>query len=272
MPDPGGRMTDARVACRAALLTAVVALVLAGCSAQAADGPTATPGVPLDAPVETATATPSAPPPDLSTFVAVDRAAWAAIDNAPAAAEGQQVVVFAVVSQVFTTGGGRVAVHIATAHPATASEGTPALLRPDPPEVLAGVAVGDVLRVHAEVLGVYSGTAGGSVLLPELRVIAAEEVGPYNVAGDVVLGAVERGATTAVVPVTVTNSADTTMEYRVEVVAVAADGATQLDSAGPRFGYLEPGQSATLDVRFPGVPGDANIAVAGVTRALPGTT
>lgn len=261
------RHAPARRVASVAALSAALAVV-AGCGG-ADDEPPAAPTTAADDTTE-APAEPAAPP-DLSTFVALDRAGWQAVAAAPAEAEGQQVVVYAAVSRVYAAADGSLSAGIATSHPATDAEGTAALLRADPPELFAEVAAGDVLLVHAEVLGAYAGRTGGAVRIPELRVVAVEDVGPYDTLADVALGTPERGTASIVVPVTATNTTDTVMEYRVEVVALSADGAAELDAARPRFGALEPGQAATLDVRFTAVPPDAQIVFGDVDRLLPET-
>lgn len=254
---------------RRAAVSAVVVLLLAGCSG----GPdtATTPSARADALSDDGTGAPTATPTpvDPAAFVALDRAAWTAIDDAPVAAAGQKVVVYAFVSQVFASAGGTYAVSVSTSHPAAAGDGTAAILRGDP-ATMGEVVAGDVLRVRAEVAGVYEGTAGGSVLLPELVVATAEKLAPYDLLADVAVGAGEWRATDVIVPVTVTNSSDTTMEYRVQMVALAADGVTELDGAEPRFGFLQPGESQMVEARFDLLPSGAVFSITGVTRYLPG--
>ena len=43
----------------------------------------------------------------------------------------------------------------------------------------------------------------------------------------------------------------------------------QVGSTQARFGFLEPGQAATVEVRMPVVPPDAQITVTAVARSLP---
>jgi hypothetical protein len=253
-----------RTALAAALLA--VGLTTAACGGGGGAEPAPEPAASEAAVEPTPTPTREAPV-DLARFEDLDRDAWAAIDRDPAAAAGRQVVVYAVVTRVFVAAAGTYAASVATSHPAGASEGTPAVLRGDPEEV-GDVAPGDVLRVHAEVAGTYAGSTGGSVLLPELRVVASELVGPYDLSADVTLGAPVRGAATVVVPVTVTNSADTVMDYTVDLVATGPDGA-EAAIGQARIGVLEPGQSAGAEVRMALVPADAQITLAAVTRVLP---
>ncbi len=215
---------------------------------------------------EPAEPTPSAPP-DLAEFEVVDRATWSEIDRSPDEAEGRRIVVYTVVAQAYQAAPGTYSASVATSPPAGVPEGTQAVVRGDP-AVVGEIAAGDVLRVHAEVVGTYAGTTGGSVLLPELRVVAAEKVAPYDLLADVVLGPQTWTGSTVVVPVTAVNSADTAMEYQVDVVATTADG-LQVAVSRPQLGLLEPGQAATLDVRLQLVPSGSVVSVGTVTRSLP---
>ena len=209
-----------------------------------------------------------APPVDLATFETIDLAGWQAIAADPVAATGRQVVLFTVVGQVFSsTGPGTFQGQVATSQPATATEGTGALLRAEPTTLVDDVAVGDVLRVYAEVSGVFGGSAGSANATPELSVRAVEEVGFRDLFADVALGAAARATSGVTVPVTVTNSSDRPMDYSVDIVALSVDGTQQLAAATARLTFVAPGQAAIVDVKFPPtLAGDAVISIAAVQR------
>jgi hypothetical protein len=210
-----------------------------------------------------------ASPVDLATFEAIDLAGWQAIAADPAAASGRQVVLFTVVGQVFSsTGPGTFQGQVATSQPATPTEGTGALLRAEPATLVDDVAVGDVLRVYAEVSGAFGGSAGTTNVTPELTVRAVEEVGYRDLRADVTLGAATRASSGVSVPVTVSNSGDRPMDYRVDVVALNADGTQQLGAVTARVTFVAPGQAAIAEARFPPtLTRDAVISVAAVDRA-----
>lgn len=254
-----------RVAVR--VLGAVLTVtVLAGCAAQADTSPAGRPATGTELPVE---APSTAADVDLASFAPVDNATWLGIDAAPEASAGQRIVVFAFVTRTYTaTAGGTLQVRVTSAQPASEVEGTVAVLRGDP-GVLGDAGIGTVLRVHAEVAGAYAGPTGGATRIPELTVRAAEDVGPYDLAADVTLGEVSRGSGRLLVPVTVRNSSDAVLTYRVDLVATTADGTAQLAGARPEFASLAPGSSASMDVRLEPATDDAVLVVADVTRALP---
>lgn len=262
--DPGGRAVRA--------LRAIAALVagaaaLAGCAAEAdASGD---PGATPDAgPAVVATPSPSAEV-DLASFVPVDNATWLGIQAAPEASAGQRVVVHAFVTRTYAAqGGATLQVRVTSAQPASDVEGTLAVLRGSP-DLLASAQIGTVLRVHAEVAGAYAGPTGRAARIPELTVAAAEEVGPYDLAADVSVGAVSRGSGRLLVPVTVRNSSDAVLTYRVDLVATSADGTVQQSGARPEFASLAPGSTASMDVRLEPASADAVLSVAAITRSLP---
>ena len=250
---------------------ALAAVALAGCAAEAddtdrRDGTEAQATPDADAVV----ATPSpAEEVDLASFAAIDNATWLGIQSAPAASAGQKIVVHAFVTRTYAAqGGGTLQVRITSAQPASEVEGTLAVLRGSA-EVLGAAQIGSVLRVHAEVAGAYAGPTGGAAKIPELTVVAAEDVGPYDLAADIAVGQVSRGSGRLLVPVTVRNSSDAVLTYRVDLVATSADGTVQQSWARPEFASLAPGSSASMDVRLEPASEDAVLSVAAVTRSLP---
>lgn len=257
----GGRATPLR----ATAALAVAAALLTGCAAQADTSPG--PDDARDA--DPATASSSPDPVDLASFSPVDSATWLGIQAAPEASAGQRIVVHAFVTRTYTaTGGGTLQVRVTSAQPASEVEGTVAVLRGSP-DVLGAAQIGSVLRVHAEVAGAYAGATGGAARIPELTVHAAEDVGPYDLSADLTLGEVSRGSGRLLVPVTVRNSSDAVLTYRVDLVATSADGTVQQSGARPEFASLAPGSSASMSVRLEPASEDAVLSVVAVTRALP---
>ncbi|KGM14936.1 hypothetical protein N867_14025, partial [Actinotalea fermentans ATCC 43279 = JCM 9966 = DSM 3133] len=249
----------------ATALAAVAAALLAGCAAQADSG--ADDGGPDVDPAVAPTS--SSEPVDLASFAPVDNATWLGIQAAPEASAGQRIVVHAFVTRTYTaTGGGTLQVRVTSAQPASEVEGTVAVLRGSP-DVLGAAQIGSVLRVHAEVAGAYAGPTGGAAKIPELTVLAAEDVGPYDLSADVTVGEVSRGSGRLLVPVTVRNSSDAVLTYRVDLVATSADGTVQQSGARPEFASLAPGSSASMDVRLEPASADAVLSIAAVTRTLP---
>ncbi|GEN80477.1 hypothetical protein [Actinotalea fermentans] len=261
-----GRATAGRgTVRRATALAAVAAALLAGCAAQADSG--ADDGGPDVDPAVAPTS--SSEPVDLASFAPVDNATWLGIQAAPEASAGQRIVVHAFVTRTYTaTGGGTLQVRVTSAQPASEVEGTVAVLRGSP-DVLGAAQIGSVLRVHAEVAGAYAGPTGGAAKIPELTVLAAEDVGPYDLSADVTVGEVSRGSGRLLVPVTVRNSSDAVLTYRVDLVATSADGTVQQSGARPEFASLAPGSSASMDVRLEPASADAVLSIAAVTRTLP---
>lgn len=239
---------------------------LAGCTAQA-DAPGGEP-LPDADPAAVATPTPTAEV-DLASYAPVDNATWLGIHAAPEASAGQRVVVYAFVTRTYASqGGATIQVRVTSAQPASEAEGTPAVLRGDP-DVLGSAQFGTVLRIHADVAGAYAGPTGGAARIPELTVAAAEDVGPYDLSADLTLGEVSRGSGRLLVPVTVRNSSDAVLTYRVDLVATSADGTVEQSGARPEFGSLAPGSTASVDVRLEPASADATLTVAAVTRTLP---
>ena len=258
--------------CRRALAAgaALVVLALGGCAGaadtQGTPEPTADVEPAADATPSAATPSPAAEV-DLATFTPVDNATWLEIQNAPQSSAGQRVVVHAFVTRTYTaTGGGTLQVAVTSAQPASEVEGTVAVLR-GTPELLGGIEVGHVLRVHAEVAGAYTGRTGGGTRIPELTVHAAEDVGQYDLGADLALGEVSRVNGRMVVPVTVRNSSDAVLTYRVDLAATSPDGTLQ-SSARPQFASLAPGSSASLDVNLDPASADAELTWS-IARALP---
>lgn len=261
---PGGRA--ARTLGAVAALVAVAA-VLAGCTAEAdaSAGPDMTPDA---GPAVVATPSPSAEV-DLASYAPVDNATWLGIQAAPEASAGQRVVVYAFVTRTYAAqGGSTLQVRVTSAQPASDVEGTLAVLRGSP-DLLGSAQIGTVLRVYAEVAGAYAGPTGGAARIPELTVAAAEDVGPYNLAADVSVGEVSRGSGRLLVPLTVRNSSDAVLTYRVDLVATSADGTVQQSGARPEFASLAPGSTATMSVRLEPASADAVLSVTGISRSLP---
>jgi hypothetical protein len=246
---------------------ALVLLALAGCTAQAdTAGGESSPDVD---PAAVAAPTPTAEV-DLASFTPVDNATWLGIQAAPEASAGQRVVVYAFVTRTYASqGGATLQVRVTSAQPASEVEGTLAVLRGSP-DVLGAAQIGSVLRVHAEVAGAYAGPTGRAARIPELVVAAAEDVGPYDLAADVGVGEVSRGSGRLLVPVTVRNSSDAVLTYRVDLVATSADGTVQQSGARPEFASLAPGATASMDVRLEPASADAVLSVVAITRGLPG--
>lgn len=241
---------------------------LAGCAAQA---DTSAPAAPTPDAGPAVATTPAPAEVDLASFAPVDNATWLGIDAAPEASAGQRVVVHALVTRTYAaTGGGTLQVRVTSAQPASEIEGTVAVLRGDP-QLLGAVQIGSVLRVHAEVAGAYAGPTGDAARIPELTVLAAEDVGPYDLTADLTVGEPSRGSGRLLVPVTVRNSSDAVLTYRVDLVATSADGTAQQSGARPEFASLAPGAEASMSVRLEPASADAVLTVAAITRYLPGS-
>lgn len=246
----------------------VLLLALAGCGS--GDDPPADQDAADRTATPTATPTPTAStaaPVDLAAFTPVDRAAWDAIVADPDSAAGQQVLVYAVVQRFYSaTGPGTFQARVSTTQPADPTEGTGAVIRAQP-EMLEGVEIGDVLELRAQVTGAFGGASGASSRTPELAAVAAEEVGLRDLTADVVLGAPVAGSGVTI-PVTITNSADVAMDYRVDITARSADGKQNYGTMAARAAFLAPGQAGVVNVRFTGaVPEGAQFAVAKATRS-----
>ena len=259
---PGGRAARALAAIAAVVAGATV---LAGCTAEADAS-----GRPDAPPAGPAVATPSpAAEVDLASFAPVDNATWLAIQGAPEASAGQRIAVYAYVTRTYAAqGGSTLQVRVTSAQPASDVEGTLAVLRGSP-DLLGSAQIGTVLRVYAEVAGAYAGPTGRAARIPELTVAAVEDVGPYDLAADVSVGQVSRGSGRLLVPLTVRNSSDAVLTYRVDLAATSADGTVQQSGARPEFGSLAPGSTASMDVRLEPASPDAVLTVTGITRSLP---
>lgn len=243
-----------------------LALALAGCGGGDAEEPQPDAAARSEAPSPTPTPTETQPV-DLAAFAAIDRPTLDAVVADPEAAAGQQMILFAVVEQFYSaTGPGTFQARVTTVQPADPAEGTRAVVRMAP-DLLTDVEIGDVVKLHAEVSGAFGGATSATSRTPELTAYAAEEVGLRDLAADVVLGApASAGGTT--VPVTVTNSGDLTMDYRVEVTATSGDGAQNYGTMTARVPFLAPGQAGVASVRFTGaVPAGATFTVASVGRS-----
>jgi hypothetical protein len=130
------------------------------------------------------------------------------------------------------------------------------------------VEAGDVVLVHAQVTGTFGGTTAATNRVPERQGYAVEQVGYRDLSADVALGAAVTGGGGVTVPVTITNSGDVTMEYRVDVMATSADGTQNFGTITARGTGVIAGQVAQVSVRFPGaLPSGVVLTVAGVTRA-----
>lgn len=243
---------------------AMAALLAAGCGS-----PSPTPTTPVGPVTEQPAVEDEAPPPrevDLDAFVSPDANAWQTIAQDPTAAVGEQVVVFAEVTQFDgATGPSAFRAYVGPSQPSMAAElATNTMLRGHA-ELLAGVQTGDVVRVHAEVVG---GTGSGSRVTPELEVFDLEVVGYRDLAEDVELSQPVRNADGSVdVPATITNSSHRTMDYRVDLVAENASGTVHMGTSTARLGFLGAGQSAATTVTFrEALPSDAVIKLAAVSR------
>jgi len=264
--DTSRRPRGAPVAARVVWATLVL-VAMAGCTARADDQRAGRP-TPDAGPAVVATPSPTAEV-DLASYVPVDNATWLGIHAAPEASAGQRVVVHAFVTRTYAAqGGATLQVRVTSAQPASDAEGTLAVVRGDP-ELLGSAQIGTVLRVHAEVVGAYAGPTGRAARIPELTVVAAEEVGAYDLAADVVVGEPARGTGRLLVPVTVRNSSDAVLTYRVDLVATSADGTVQQSAARPEFASLAPGSTASVDVRLEPASADAVLSVADISRVLP---
>lgn len=249
--------------------TVAAALLPAACAADA-DASGASDVTPDAGPAVVATPSPEAAAEvDLASFTPVDNATWLGIQDAPEASAGQRIVVHAFVTRTYAAqGGATLQVRVTSAQPASEVEGTLAVLRGSP-DLLGSAQIGTVLRVYAEVAGAYAGPTGRAARIPELTVLAAEHVGPYDLAADVGIGEVSRGSGRLLVPVTVRNSSDAVLTYRVDLVATSADGTVQQSGARPEFASMAPGSTASIDVRLEPASEDAVLSVAAITRALP---
>jgi hypothetical protein len=259
---------NAARAARPAVLAVVVLMVASGCGS---GGGTSAARPDTDAtsqtPTQVPTPEPSSSPVDLGAFAAIDRAGWDAIAADPEAAAGQQVVVYGVVEWFFSaTGPGVLQASVTTSQPADPAEGTGAVVRADP-ALLQDVQVGDVVQLHAQVTGTFGGDSGATDGVPELQGLAVEEVGLRDLTADVVLGAPAVAGGGVNLPVTITNSGDVVMDYRVDVMATSADGTQNFGTITARGSMLAPGQVAQASVRFPGaLPAGVVYTVASVTR------
>ncbi|NMR20230.1 hypothetical protein [Cellulomonas fimi] len=208
---------------------------------------------------------------NLAEFAAVDAAGWALIAKDPDAAAGQKIVIFAEVTQFDSaTGADTFRANAGATQPAAEYELETNAVFGGEADLLAAITQGDVLRVYAEVSGSleYETAIGGAMTVPALEVVSAETVGYLDISGDAVLGTPVWGEYGGVdLPVTITNSANATMSYTVEIVAVSADGAVQHGTASAYAENLAPGQAAVTEASFfEDLPQDAVINVVEVER------
>lgn len=208
---------------------------------------------------------------DLSEFDEIDSARWEQIARDPDSLEGERIVVFAEVTQFDSaTGRDTLRANTGAVQPAGEYELETNTIIVGSEDVVADVSQGDVLRVHAEVVGStsYENQIGGETTAPVLAARAVEDVGYIDLTADATLGAPVWGEYGGLeVPVTVTNSSDRAMTYSVDVVAENADGSVQLGSASAFVDNLRPGQSAQATANFfEDIPRDATFSVADVER------
>ena len=208
---------------------------------------------------------------DLASFAQVDASGWASIERNPDAAAGQQIIVFAEVTQFdAATGDESFRANAGATQPTSTFELATNTFFDGDAATLAPVAQGDIVRVFAEVQGAmeYETMIGGSTVVPALRVVAIEVVGFLDLTGDATLGSPEKDDWAGFhVPVTITNSGSAVMTYWVEVVVESRDGSVQFESAIATADTLKPGQSTTADAYFfDDAPGDAVVRVASVER------
>jgi hypothetical protein len=259
--------------CLVAIVTAAIATSGGGDADEAAPRSTPTVQASNDASdgVSAAVEPPATPEVDLASFAAVDAARWDEIARDPDAAIGEQVVVFAEVTQLDTATGTEVfRANVGAMQPAAEFElAVNTVVRGDQ-HLIAAVAQGDVLKVYAVIAGSveYDTMIGGATVAPLLEAIAVEDVGYLDITVDAVLGPPvlqEYGGLD--VPVTVTNSATSTMTYMVDVVAESPDGSVQHGTATAYVENLAPGQTANVEASFyEDVPTDAVYRVATVER------
>ncbi|GAA3231638.1 DUF4190 domain-containing protein [Oerskovia jenensis] len=208
---------------------------------------------------------------DLTSFTAVDAAAWAQIAKDPEAYVGDKIVLYAEVTQFdAATGSDSFRAGTGAEQPSSPFELDVNTLLSGDRSILADVTVGDVLKVHAIVEGAttYDTVMGGGMTAPVLEVAAVEDVGFKDLSGDVALGAPvaqEYGGVT--LALTVTNSSTVQMTYSVEIVAESPDGTSQLGTASAYAENLGPGQSAAVTADFyEDLPPDAVFRIASVDR------
>lgn len=206
---------------------------------------------------------------DLEEFETLERGAWESIAADPEAAAGERIVVFAEVRQYDgATGSAMFRAYVGTSHPAARGELPTNTIVTGNPEVLGDISYGDLLRVHAEVTGARGG-GGSEPPDPELRAYAVEVIEYRDLVEDVTLGDPVRDGDRVVVPVSIENSSDRTMNYRVDLVAESADGSQQLGAATARVEFLGPDQSANVEATFrQALPSDAVISIVRVERAV----
>lgn len=218
--------------------------------------------------------TPTPEPVDLTTFAEIDGATWESIAKDANAHVGEQIIAYAEVIQYDSaTGANSVRAFVGAGQPGNSSElTTNTFLVGDDASVFAGAVLNDVLKVHAVVTGIleYETTAGGFEVVPELTVVAAEDVGFRDLTADATVGAPQwSGYGSMDLPITVTNTAPTAMDFSIEVVAESPDGSTQYDSGTAYIESLNPGQSGTSEAFFFDIPEDATYRIVSVERYEP---
>ncbi|GAA4772491.1 hypothetical protein GCM10023351_15860 [Microbacterium gilvum] len=207
---------------------------------------------------------------DLSDFSEIDAATWDAIAADGESHVGEYAIVYAEVTQFDSnTGDQAVRASVGSSQPGGEYELETNTIVNAEADLLDGVVVGDVLKVHAIVDGTleYDSTFGGTNVVPSLTAVVIERVGYKDLSADVVLGAaVWSGYGGVDVPVTITNSSTAAMGYSVEIVAESPDGGVQYDSSYAYADHLQPGQASTNEASFYDIPGDAVFRVVEVTR------
>ncbi|MFD2029054.1 DUF4190 domain-containing protein [Promicromonospora aerolata] len=214
-----------------------------------------------------------APAPDPADFLRVDAKQWDAIAKDPDRAKDRAIVVFAEVTQFDSdTGPDRFRAGAGVDRPgATLELGTNTVFVGDE-ALLDGVSAGDVLKIHAVVVGSleYENQLGGVATVPVLDIARFKDVGYADLSKDVELGSTVRDQLGWVsLPVTVTNSSGRTVTYMVDVVAESADGSTSYGTGTVFAEDLEPGEKKEVMADFfDDVPEDAVFRVEKAERHL----
>ena len=247
-------------------VAALAALVLAGCGTPSAAPTTPVdPGGATESPAEVVEEEPRDV--DLAAFAVPDVNEWQTIAQDPNSVVGQQVIVFAEVTQFDgATGPSAFRGYVGPSQPSMRAELTTNTMLRGNADLLEGLAPGDVVQVHAKVAG---GSGAGSRVTPELEVFDLENVGYRDLADDVDLGTPVRNPDGSInVPITITNSSHRTMDYRVDLVAESGDGTVHMGTATARLEFLGAGQSAAATVSFrEALPPEALIKLASVSRS-----
>lgn len=232
--------------------------------------PTGAPSTPAAAPT-TVEPTPEPAPADLSTYQLIDQGTWEALVRDPRSASGQQVVLFAEITQFdHRTGTDTFLANAGVSQPSGAYELATNTVFSGDDALFEQLLDGDIVKVWATVDGVfeYENLVGASASAPLLDVQSIEVAGLYDLAQDVTLGALEaRPYSGQQVPITVLNTASAHVTYSVTVAASSPDGTLQYDTASAYISDLAPGQQGSDAAMFlDELPPDAVITVVDVSR------